>query len=99
MCGPKGLPAGNNRLFHNEGNGRFRNVSKRAGISAPGPRYSLSVTTLDYNHDGWPDIHVAGDSQPRLLLRNNRDGPFTDRGVDAALADSEEGRDQCGMGC
>jgi hypothetical protein len=98
MCGPKGLPAGSNRLFHNEGNGRFRDVSRPAGISAPGPRYSLSVTPLDYNHDGWPDIYVAVDTQPSLLFRNNRDGTFTDVGVDAGVAYSEEGREQSGMG-
>jgi hypothetical protein len=98
MCGPKGLPAGRNRLFHNEGNGRFRNVSKTAGIAAPGERYSLSVTTLDYNHDGWPDIYVAVDSQPSILFRNNRDGTFTDVGVEAGVAYSEEGREQSGMG-
>jgi enediyne biosynthesis protein E4 len=98
MCGPKGLQGGNNRLFHNEGNGRFRNVSKAAGISAPGERYSLSVTPLDYNHDGWPDIYVAVDSQPSILFRNNRDGTFTDVGVEAGVGYSEDGREQSGMG-
>ena len=98
MCGPKGLPAGRNRLFHNDGNGRFRNVSQSAGISAPGARYSLSVTPFDFNHDGWPDIYVAVDSQPSLLFRNNKDGTFTDVGVEAGVAYSEAGVEQAGMG-
>src|SRR5439155_450002 len=52
MCGPRGLPGGTNQLFHNEGNGTFRNVSERSGIAAVGARYSLSVTTLPTRRDG-----------------------------------------------
>lgn len=98
MCGPKGLPGGTNRLFHNEGNGKFKEVTARAGIDSVGPRYSLSVTTLDFDHDGWPDIYVAVDSQPSILYRNNRNGTFTDVGLEAGVALSEDGREQSGMG-
>ncbi len=98
MCGPKGLPGGTNRLFKNEGNGRFRDVTVQAGIESPGPRYSLSVTTLDFDHDGWPDIYVAVDSQASILYRNNRNGTFTDVAVEAGVAYSEDGREQSGMG-
>src|SRR5260370_21696966 len=58
----------------------------------------MSVTPLDFNHDGWPDIYVAVDSQPSLLYRNNGDGTFTDLAVEAGVAYSEEGREQSGMG-
>jgi hypothetical protein len=61
-------------------------------------RYSLSVTTLDYNQDGYPDIYVAVDSQASILFRNNRNGTFTDIGVAAGVAYSEDGREQAGMG-
>ncbi len=98
MCGPKGLPGGVNRLFHNEGGGRFRNVSETSGIASVGPRYSMSVTPFDFNHDGWPDIYVAVDSQPSLLFRNNHNGTFTDVAVEAGVAYSEDGREQSGMG-
>ncbi len=98
MCGPKGLPGGTNQLFHNEGNGTFKNVSARSGIAGVSERYSLSVTTLDFNRDGWPDIYVAVDSKPSLLYRNNHDGTFTDVGVESGVAYSEDGREQAGMG-
>ncbi len=98
LCGPIGLPAGTNQLFHNEGGGRFRNVSESSRIAAAGGRYSLSVTTLDFNHDGWLDIYVAVDSQPSLLFRNNGNGTFTETGVEAGVAYSEDGRAQSGMG-
>ncbi|MEJ7708740.1 MAG: CRTAC1 family protein [Pyrinomonadaceae bacterium] len=63
-----------------------------------GERYSLSATTLDYDRDGWPDIYVAVDSQASILYRNNRDGTFTDRGVESSVAFNESGTEQAGMG-
>lgn len=101
MCGPQGLKAGRNRLWRNEtanGKIRFIDVSKQAGIEAPGPRYGLSVTTLDYDRDGWPDIYVAVDSQASLLYRNKHDGTFEEVGLEAGVALSEDGREQAGMG-
>ena len=98
MCGPKGLPGETNQLFHNEGNGVFREVSEPSGVAKVGDRYSLSVTTLDYNRDRYPDIYVAVDSQASILFRNNRDGTFTDVAVEAGVAYSEDGVEQSGMG-
>lgn len=101
MCGPRGLKGGVNRLFRNDsqpGKIRFTDVSGESRITAPGERYSLSVTTLDYDQDGWPDIYVAVDSQASILYRNNHDGTFTDTGVESGVAYSEDGREQAGMG-
>jgi hypothetical protein len=98
MCGPRGLPHAANQLFHNEGGGRFRDVSKAAGIEKTDGHYCFSVTTLDYNEDGWTDIYVACDSTPSILYRNNRDGTFTDVAGDAGVAFNEDGREQAGMG-
>lgn len=101
MCGPRGLKGGINRLWKNvsaEGKLRFEDVSAAAGITAPGERYSLSATVFDYNRDSWPDIYVAVDSQASILYRNNRDGTFTDTGVETGVAYSEDGREQAGMG-
>lgn len=101
MCGPQGLKPGLNRLWHNEstpGKIRFTDVSKKAGIEVPGPRYGLSVTTLDYDRDGWPDIYVAVDSQASLLYRNKHDGTFEDTALESGVALSEDGREQAGMG-
>jgi hypothetical protein len=101
MCGPRGLKGGFNRLWRNDstpGKIHFTDVSKESGITAPGERYSLSVTTLDYNDDGWPDLYVAVDSQASILYRNNRNGTFTDTGLESGVALSEDGREQAGMG-
>jgi enediyne biosynthesis protein E4 len=97
-CGPRGLPYTTNLLYHNLGNGRFADVSKKSGITETYGHYCLSVTTLDYNMDGWPDIYIACDSTPSILYRNNKDGTFTDVAPDAYVAYSEDGREQAGMG-
>ena len=98
MCGPFPLKGELNQLFRNKGDGTFGDVSESSGIQAPGPRYSLSATTLDYNHDGWTDIYVAVDSQANLLYRNNEDGTFTNTGLEAGIAFDQDGRAQAGMG-
>ncbi len=98
MCGPRGLPYTTNVLYHNEGNGTFKDVSAASGIQKTPGHYCFSVTTLDYNDDGWPDIYVACDSTPAILYRNNRDGTFTDVAEDAGVAYNEDGREQAGMG-
>jgi len=98
MCGPRGLPADTNVLFHNNGDGTFADVSEKAGILKPGPRYSITAVSYDFDNDGWPDIYVAVDSQASILFRNNHDGTFTDVGVIAGCAYSEDGHEQAGMG-
>src|SRR5947199_5089828 len=66
FCGPRGFPTGVNHLFHNEGNGRFRDVSAAAGIRLTGLHYGLGATAADFDDDGWPDIYVACDSTPSI---------------------------------
>jgi hypothetical protein len=98
MCGPRGLPSAPNILYHNDGNGKFRDVSVTSGIQKTLGHYCFTITTLDYNEDGWPDIYVACDSTPAILYKNNRDGTFTDVAEDAGAAFNEDGREQAGMG-
>jgi enediyne biosynthesis protein E4 len=98
MCGPQGLPAAKNILYHNRGDGTFEDVSKKSHIDQADGHYSLSVSTLDYDDDGWPDIFVACDSTASILYRNNRDGTFTDVAITAGAAFNEDGRAQAGMG-
>jgi enediyne biosynthesis protein E4 len=98
MCGPRGLPGAKNILYHNRGNGVFEDVTTKAHIDQTNGHYALSVSTLDYDDDGWPDIYVACDSTPSILYHNNRDGTFTDVAVIAGAAFNEDGREQAGMG-
>jgi enediyne biosynthesis protein E4 len=98
MCGPRGLKSETNVLYHNSGDGTFKDVSERAGILKPGPRYSITAVSYDFDNDGWPDIYVAVDSQPSILYHNNHDGTFTDIAVVAGCAYSETGHEQAGMG-
>ncbi len=73
-------------------------MSKASGIEKTNGHYCFSVTTLDFNEDGWPDIYVACDSTPSILYRNNHDGGFTDIAAEAGAAFNEDGREQAGMG-
>ncbi len=98
MCGPRGLPGAKNILYHNQGQGRFEEVTTKAHIDQTNGHYALSVSTLDFDDDGWPDIYVACDSTPSILYHNNRDGTFTDVAVIAGAAFNEDGREQAGMG-
>lgn len=97
-CGPKGLPLATNVLYHQEASGRFTDVSAKAGILKPGPRYGLGVAAADFNNDGWPDIYVACDQTASLLYENRRDGTFIERGEEAGVALNSDGRAQAGMG-
>ena len=98
MCGPRGLPSAPNILLHNEGAGHFRDVSQSSGFEKTSGHYCFSVTTLDYNEDGWPDVFMACDSTPSILYRNNHDGTFTDVAAETGVAYNEDGREQAGMG-
>jgi hypothetical protein len=98
MCGPQGLPGTKNILYHNRGDGTFEDVTTKARIDQTTGHYAFSVTTLDFDDDGWPDIFVACDSTPSILYHNNRDGTFTDVAITAGAAFNEDGRSQAGMG-
>jgi hypothetical protein len=98
MCGPRGLPGAKNILYHNKGDGTFEDVTTKAHIDRTDGHYAFSVSTLDFDEDGWPDIFVACDSTPSILYRNNHDGTFTDVAVTAGAAFNEDGREQAGMG-
>jgi enediyne biosynthesis protein E4 len=82
----KDLPKYNDRLFRNDGNGVFTDVTAAAGLAGTG--YDMGVAVADYDNDGFPDIFVAG-LHHSTLYHNNGDGTFTDvtvkAGLDAAL--------------
>ena len=97
-CGPPGLPGGRNLLYRNKGDGAFEDVSVASGVTRASGTYGLGVATLDFDDDGWVDVYVANDSNPSALYRNNHDGTFTDIGIRAGCAYTQDGRQQAGMG-
>src|SRR5204863_2734533 len=98
MCGPRGLPGAKNILYHNLGDGKFEDVTIKAHIDQTSGHYAFSISTFDFDDDGWRDIYIACDSTPSILYHNNRDGTFTDVAVTAGAAFNEDGREQAGMG-
>jgi hypothetical protein len=106
VCGEKGLryacppsyyPSTASVLYHNDGNGTFTDVTRRAKVDMANGK-ALGVVVWDLDDDGWPDFAVANDSQPNWLYRNNRDGTFTEVGVEAGVAYGLQGRQRSGMG-
>jgi len=96
-CGPRGLKGGRDRLYHNNGDGTFTDVTEKLNID-PGSYYGLGVLWLDYDLDGCLDLYVANDSSPSLLYHNNCKGGFTEVGAEAGVAYSADGREEAGMG-
>ena len=97
-CGPRGLPPGYHSLYRNNGDGTFTDVSVLAGIDTLRGSYGMTVVAADFDEDGWPDIFVACDSTPSLLLMNQRNGTFREEGVIRGVALSDDGMEQAGMG-
>jgi hypothetical protein len=97
-CGPSGLPLPAFFLHRNNGDGTFTDVSKQSGTSALRGSYGLTAAAFDVDEDGWPDILVACDSTPSLLLMNNRDGTFREEALIRGLALSSDGQEMAGMG-
>ncbi|HEV2474263.1 MAG TPA: CRTAC1 family protein, partial [Chthonomonadales bacterium] len=90
-------------LYHNEGNGRFKDVSVQAGLrkSADGRTLqgkSLGVAICDYDGDGWPDIVVANDTEPNYLFHNEKNGTFKEVGVEEGIAYPDTGQARGAMG-
>lgn len=96
-CGPRGLKGGRDRLYHNNGDGTFTDVTEKLDIDSAS-YYGLGVLWLDYDHDGCLDLYVANDSSPSLLYHNDCHGAFNEVGMQAGVAYSADGREQAGMG-
>src|ERR1700741_1617636 len=96
-CPPEEFTATTNILYHNNGDGTFTDVSQQSGIAAKKGR-ALGVAFADYDEDGFTDIFVANDGMQQYLFHNNGNGTFTERGLEAGAALSEDGRRLSGMG-
>ena len=96
-CTPESYKGTASKLYRNAGGGKFEDVTQKAGMADPTSK-SLGVTVFDYNGDTWPDLFVANDTQPNKLYRNNKNGTFTDEGMIAGVAYSEDGVARGAMG-
>ena len=90
----QGLPL---TLYHNNRDGTFTDVSAQSGLGKLVGR-GLGVVAIDVNDDGWPDLFIARDASPNLLLINKHNGTFEDVAVDAEVAYNEYGVAKAGMG-
>jgi hypothetical protein len=98
VCGPRGLMGGKNILYRNMGDGTFKDVSASSHFDQPSGHYGFSVVTGDFDGDGWPDVFIACDSTPNILLHNNHDGTFTDVAIPSGTAFNDDGEEQASMG-
>jgi enediyne biosynthesis protein E4 len=96
-CTPEAYRGQTCWLFRNLGNGKFEDVTAKAGLFDSSSK-SLGATILDYDNDGWLDLFVVNDTQPNKLYRNQRDGTFQEVAVRAGVAFSEDGKARGGMG-
>ncbi|MEO6804004.1 MAG: CRTAC1 family protein [Granulicella sp.] len=96
-CTPEAYKGESATLFHNRGDGKFEDVTKKAGLSDPSSK-SLGIALIDFDEDGWMDLFVANDTQPNKLYRNNHDGTFTESAFSSGVAFSDAGKPRAGMG-
>ncbi|MDZ7754247.1 MAG: CRTAC1 family protein [Gammaproteobacteria bacterium] len=101
---PNHFVGADNRLFRNEGDGTFRDVSREAGIevkdrvSGTPVGKGLGVVVVDYDGDGRPDLAVANDTVRNFLYRNRGDGTFEEVGEFEGIAYDRNGRSTGAMG-
>jgi hypothetical protein len=98
QCGPRGLKGSPDNLYHNNGDGTFADVSKKAGVSDLPNSFGLTVVWEDFDNDGRLDLFVANDGQRNYLLRNDGNGHFTEISYTAGVAVSQDGAEQANMG-
>ncbi len=96
-CHPDNYKGQRIKLFHNNRDGTFTDVSEKSGVGIPEAK-GMGVVLADLNNDGWPDIAVANDTWPNFLFINNRDGTFRDVSFSSGIAASEDGKYEAGMG-
>ena len=96
-CHPGNYKGQKTKLYHNNHDGTFSDVSDSSGVGKPEAK-GMGVVVADFNNDGWPDIAIANDSWPNFLFINKHDGAFQDVSFISGLAASEDGRYEAGMG-
>lgn len=96
-CGPQSYDPVPDRLFHNNGDGTFTDVTPRSGLlNTFGP--ALGVVSADLDADGWPDLYVANDQKPNQMWINQQDGTFEDQALMMGAAVNGQGVSEASMG-
>ena len=95
--GPLDYEGQTNRLYHNNCDGTFTDVTDKSGIGAYVGR-TMGVTAADFDGDGWDDIYVANDRTENFLFRNKHDGTFEEIGNDSGTAFGQNGESTSAMG-
>jgi hypothetical protein len=95
-CPPSAYGGSPDVLYHNNGDGTFTNVTKKAKIYQPDGK-NLSVGAADYDNDGWPDIFVANDGLYAYLYHNEHNGTFEEQGLPAGMAVAGQGQIMAAM--
>ena len=98
MCGPRGLKGQSDTLYHQKPDGKFEDVSTRAGVADTDGYYGFSSAFVHADDDDLLDLIVVNDSTPNLLYINKGNGTFEESGYPAGIAVNENGREQAGMG-
>jgi hypothetical protein len=80
-----------NRLFHNEGNGTFKDATASAGLDVDNRRWTYAALWIDYNEDRKPDLYIVNDYGPNQLLKNDGNGRFADVAMDLGAEDFGSG--------
>jgi hypothetical protein len=96
-CGPLSLPPLTDRLWRNDGDGRFTDVSRESGIGAATGN-GLGTVAADFDGDGRPDVYVANDQQANRLWANEGEGRFTDSALMSGAAYNFAGAPEASMG-
>ena len=98
QCGPRGLPGLPDRLYRNNGNGSFTDVSKQMAVDDPDGRYGLTAIWDAFADDGKLNLFVTNDGEANFLYQRKGDGPFEDVALLAGVAANEDGAEQANMG-
>jgi predicted nucleotidyltransferase len=99
-CHPDAYDGVPDVLYRNEGDGRFVDVTREAGVyvGGRGEAKGLGCVWFDHDRDGWLDLYVSNDSTRNFLFRNRGDGSFEEIGIQAGVAYNEWGQTEAGMG-